>query len=89
MNGERSAEVIEAVTLLHDLGKPSAMIESQLDLTAAEVSAIVKTGQIPVRQKTLFADSSEPQKTKPVSRWDGVKRALEIHQAGKPTNRTP
>ena len=51
---DRAAEIVEAVLLLHDLGKPDELIRSQLDLTAAEVSAIVKTGQIPLRQQTLF-----------------------------------
>ncbi len=88
MNGERAAEIIEAVKLLHSLGKPDELIGSQLDLTAAEVATIIRTGQIPARQKTLFADEpSEPQKTKPVSRWDGVRRALEIHPPDRATNR--
>ena len=83
---DRTAEIIEAVLLLHSLGKSSELICSQLDLTAAEVVAIVKTGQIPVRQKTLFAEPSEPKKHKPQSRWQPVIEACKIHQAGKPTN---
>ena len=85
---DRAAEIVEAVLLLHSLGKPAELIGSQLDLTQAEVAAIVKTGQVPARQKKLFTDeASEPQKKKPVSRWDDVRRALEIHPASKPTNR--
>jgi hypothetical protein len=34
-------------------------IGSQLDLTAAEVVANIKPGQIPKRQKRLFADSAK------------------------------
>ena len=87
MNAVRSDEICEAVQLLHDLNKTPEFIARQLDLTIPEVLAVLKTGQIPAKQKTLFADEpSEPQKTKPVSRWDGVKRALEIHPAGKPKN---
>ena len=85
---DRAAEIVEAVLLLHSLGKPAELIGSQLDLTQAEVTAIVKTGQIPARQKTLFTDEvSEPKKKKPVSRWDDVRRALEIHSPDRATNR--
>ena len=85
---DRAAEIVEAVLLLHDLGKPDEFIGHQMELTVPQVQAVLKTGRLPVRQKTLFAaERTEPQKTKPVSRWDGVKRALEIHPASKPTNR--
>ena len=85
---DRAAEIVEAVLLLHSLGKPAELICSQLDLSTLEVAAIVTTGVVPKRQKTLFiAEPSERQKTKPVSRWEGVKRALEIHPPGKATNR--
>ena len=67
MNVVRSAEIVEAVLLLHSLGKPVELICGQLDLIPAEVAAIVKTGQIPARQKTLFAEPSEPKKHKPQS----------------------
>ena len=83
---DRTAEIVEAVLLLHSLGKPAELIGSQLDLTAAEVEAIIKTGQIPVRQKELFAEPSEPKKHKPQSRWEPVIEACKIHPAGKPTN---
>lgn len=83
----RTAEIIEAVLLLHSLGKPDELIRSQLDLTAAEVAAIIKTGQIPVRQKTLFTESSEPQKNRPESSsWERVVQACKIHPAGKLDN---
>ncbi len=65
---DRAAEIVEAVLLLNSLGKPAELICSQLDLTAAEVAVIVKTGQIPVRQKTLFVNPIESQKEKPESR---------------------
>ena len=86
---DRAAEIIEAVLLLHSLGKSSELICSQLDLTAAEVVAIIKTGQIPARQKTLFAEPSEPKKDKPQSKWEPVIEACKIHTPGKATNRTP
>lgn len=63
---DRAAETVEAVLLLNSLGKPVELIGSQLDLTAAEVAAIVKTGTIPVRQKTLFENETEPQKRNPL-----------------------
>lgn len=85
---DRAAEIVEAVLLLHSLGKPSELICSQLDLTAAEVVAIVKTGRIPARQKELFAESSEPKKNRPESAsWERVVQVCKIHPAGKPTNR--
>lgn len=83
---DRAAEIVEAVLLLHSLGKPAELIGSQLDLTQAEVAAIVKTGQIPATQKQLFAEPSEPKKRKPQSRWGPVIEACKIHQAGKPKN---
>lgn len=86
MSDERSAEIIEAVTLLHSLGKPAELIGSQLDLKAAEVVAIVKTGRIPARQKELFAERSEPKQSKPQSRWEPVIEACKIHPACKPAN---
>lgn len=46
-----AAEMFEAVLLLHDLGNPVELISSQLELTAAQIAVIVKTGKIPVRQK--------------------------------------
>ena len=51
---DRAAEIIEAVLLLHSLGKSSELICSQLNLKAAEVVVIIKTGEIPKRQKVLF-----------------------------------
>ena len=83
---DRTAEIIEAVLLLHSLGKSSELICSQLDLTAAEVVAIIKTGQIPARQKELFRNPSEHKKHKPQSRWEPVIEACKIHPAGKPNN---
>ncbi len=83
----RAAEIIEAVLLLNDLGKPVELIGSQLDLTAAEVAAIVKTGRIPAKQKTLFAEPSEPKQSKPRPSWERVVEACKIQTASKPTNR--
>jgi hypothetical protein len=80
----RAAEIIEAVLLLKDLGKPVECIGSQLDLTASEVMAVIKTGQIPFRQKTLFANELKTSKAKKVSRADLVKRAFQIHPAAEP-----
>ena len=85
----RAAEIIEAVLLLHNLGKPAELIGSQLDLTAAEVQAVIKTKRLPATQKELFAEPSEPKKHKPQSRWEPVIEACKIHPAGKPTNRQP
>ena len=85
----RAAEIIEAVLLLHDLGKPAELICSQLDLKPAEVAAIIQTGQIPARQKTLFAEPSEPKKDKPQSKWEPVIEACKIQPPGKATNRQP
>ena len=83
---DRLGEIVEAVTLLHDLGKPVELICRQMDLKAAEVVAIVNTGQIPARQKELFSKPSEHKKHKPQSRWEPVIEACKIHPAGKPTN---
>lgn len=73
---DRQAEIIEAVQLLHSLGKPVELIGSQLDLTAVEVTAIVQTGRIPATQPTLFPDSIAIKKEKPVSRLAPWKQAL-------------
>ena len=71
----RADEIIEAVLLLYDLGKTPEFIGNQLGISPAAASGIIKTGQIPATQQTLFDASNEPQKTKPVSRWEGVNRA--------------
>ena len=84
---DRTAEIVEAVLLLHSLGKPHELIGSQLDLTPAEVAGIVKTGQIPARQKELFAEPSEPKQSKPRPSWERVVEACKIQTASKPTNR--
>lgn len=73
---DRQAEIIEAVQLLHSLGKPTELICNQLDLTPQDVAAIVKTGRVPVRQKELFAELSEPTKKKPRPSWERVVEAL-------------
>lgn len=80
---DRQAELIEAVQLLHSLKKPIELICNQLDLHPDEVAAIVATGTISKRQKSLFA---EPKASKPQSRWEPVIEACKIHPAGKPTN---
>lgn len=80
----RAAEIIEAVLLLKDLGKPVEFICRQLDLTASEVMAVIKTGQIPFRQKTLFANELKTSKAKKGSRTDLMKRAFQIHPANEP-----
>ena len=64
----RNSEILEAVLLLSDLGKSPEFIGQQLDRTPTEVAAIITTGTIPVRQKTLFENETEPQKEKPESR---------------------
>ena len=74
---ERAAEIIEAVKLLHSLGKPVELICSQLDLIPAEVVAIVSTGTIPKRQKSLFAETVKPQKKKPETRVASWVQALQ------------
>ena len=84
---DRAAEIVEAVQLLHSLGKSSELIRSQLDLTSAEVVSIIKTGKIPVKQKELFADEpSERKKNRPESSWERVVQVCRIHPAGKPNN---
>ncbi len=83
----RAAEIIEAVSLLYDLGKPVEFIGCQLGLTALEVMTIIKTGQIPFRQKTLFADERKMSKARKGSRADPVKRAFQLHPANEPKAR--
>jgi hypothetical protein len=72
----RDAEIVEAVFLLSDLNKPVEFIVNQLGITPAAVRGIIKTGRIPATQKTLFADSIEPQKKKPEPTWERVVQAL-------------
>lgn len=76
----RDSEILEAVLLLHDLGKSNEFIAMQTDLTVAEVAAIIKTGKRPEAVKiqgTLFSDEpAELPKRKPASSWEGVRRAL-------------
>jgi hypothetical protein len=76
MSGQNS-EIVEAVLLLNDLGKSDEFIGQQLDRTPAAVRDIIKTGRIPARQKTLFADPSETQKEKPESRLAPWVQALQ------------
>ena len=86
---DRAAEIVEAVLLLHDLGKPDQFIGHQMELTVPEVQTVLKTGWLPVRQKELFAAEPSVQKNRPESSWERVVQVCKIHSPGKATNRTP
>ena len=83
---DRAAEIMEAITLLHDLGKSDEFIGHQMELTVPDVRAVLRTGRIPVRQKQLFAVEPIVKQNKPQSKWEPVIEACKIHPAGKPNN---
>jgi len=51
------ADIIEAVTALHEIGTPIALIATRVTLTLATVPFVLQRGRLPQQRATLSRES--------------------------------